>query len=108
MDIVTKSGDTWNGLYLKYTKNGNPVDLSDAVITMQIRKISDASDYELKFSSEDGTIVITDPVNGLYQIPKIIISLVPRQYFYDIQIVTPEETKTRLEGKFTVTSDITR
>lgn len=109
-NITTIKGDTWNGLSLTIQDTlSAPLDLTNAVITMQVKKVASDSVSVLEFSTADNTIVISNALNGAIQIPSLIIDIPARVYVYDLEVVTQDAiTRTVIGGTFTVTQDVTR
>ena len=106
IDFISKRGDTFKGaIFTISLSGGGPLDLTDASIISQIKK--DCSDIASVFEFTD--ITITDPSNGEFQLEPVIIDLSPRDYVYDIQIITSDGiVRTPIEGTFTITNDVSR
>lgn len=103
-----KRGDTWDGFHtITLSQNGIPVDLTNSVISMELRHQPD-SPLALRFSTTDSTIVILNPTGGIIQIPPRKIEIPPGNYVYDLQIDFPnQQTKTYMTGTWEITFDVT-
>jgi hypothetical protein len=103
-----RRGDTWDGINnITLAINNEPIDLTDAVITMELREEVD-SPVVLTFSTVNDTILITDAVNGAFSIPEIIVDIPFGKYIYDIQVVLASgKTKTYIGGTWEIASDVT-
>ena len=101
-------GDTWSGITsITITTSGVPISLSAASIKMQLREDLD-SPVVLELSTANEGIVITDPLNGVFQIPPQIIDIPFDTYNYDIQVTFPDgRIKTYITGTWQITPDIT-
>jgi hypothetical protein len=101
-------GDTWPGIAsITIQTSGVPVSLSGANIKMQLREDID-SPVALELSTNNGGITITDPLNGVFQLPPQIIDVPFDTYNYDIQVTFPNGTvKTYLAGTWQITPDVT-
>ncbi len=103
LDFVTKRGDTFDEVSFTINIDGDPLDLTDAVIRMQLRKSAGAP---VAFTPE---LSITDAENGQFVIDAQIIDIPACVYKYDIEIeLASGEVKTWIYGNFTINDDITR
>jgi hypothetical protein len=102
-------GDTWPGIAsITITVSGVPVSLSAASIKMQLREDLDAP-VALELSTNNGGIVITNPLGGTFQIPPQIINIPFDTYNYDIQVTYPTGVVTTyITGTWQITPDITQ
>ena len=104
-----RRGDTFNGLSLTYKLNGAPVDLTGASIRMHLRRTAGDGQVALPLDTDNDGIVITDPAGGNFHIPAQIIDIAPHCYRYDLEITLSNGVrKTRMQGEFPITPDITR
>jgi hypothetical protein len=102
-----RRGDTWEGIgSITINYNNNPIDLTNAIIKMEVREGID-SPAVITFTSEDNTILKNDAANGIFSIPGTIIDIPFGKYIYDIQIATLEKTKTYIGGTWEIVSDVT-
>lgn len=108
-DITVKRGDTFKGLTFEFLLNGSPVDLTSAIIRMQVKKKASDSEAVLEFLTSNNTLVITDAINGVFQLPESIIEAVPKVYVYDVEMtLNTGRVITPFNGNFEVTEDVTR
>lgn len=102
------SGDTWNGLSISIQINDADPTYELESVKMQVRK-STFSKVLLEFSTDNGKIVITDPVTWTFIIQSQVISLCPDTYIYDIQTIDANGAiKTYVNGTWTISGDVTR
>jgi hypothetical protein len=104
-----KSGDTWSGIpNISFVRKGIPLNLNGAMVRMQVRSSNDSPSV-LDLSSPNSGIIITDASNGQITIPSRIIDVPAGEYKYEIQIkLANGETKTFIEGNWTITENITK
>lgn len=109
LNLIAKRGDTFNEVPFQINKDGIPLDLTGAVIHMQLRKSPNTEVYLDLISIGDAGITITNAVNGEFKINQMIMTLEANVYLYDIEITfLSGEVKTWISGQFTVVNDITR
>lgn len=89
------NGDTFKERKLIISKNGEPTDLTDAIISF---KISTKSDRFVK----DIPTTITDPLNGEITLTAWDIDIDDYKYNYQLKITINNSTLTYLTGSFTV------
>jgi hypothetical protein len=101
-------GDTFYEVDFEILKNQEAIDLTDAIIRMQVRQNYGGA-IVLNFTSidEEG-ITITDAVDGKFKINQRIIDIPAFNYIYDIQFTIDGVVKTYVSGNFLVTNDVTR
>jgi len=104
-----KSGDTWKGISgITIYRNGSALNLTDAKVEMQVRFQIDAPAV-LEFSTDNDTIQVFAPISGIIVIPEQVVDVPPAKYQYDLKVTLPSgEVKTFLEGKWEITSHITK
>jgi hypothetical protein len=105
------SGDTFRGINaITLLENGIPINLTNCSIYMQFRSIFNlASPVVFEFSSDEGTIGVVVPENGVVSIPEQVIIAPAGEYDYDLQVMFPDgSVKTYLKGKFKILPQITR
>ena len=112
LDFKHIKGDTFEAVNFAMTSGAllSPIDLTGAVIKMQLRKQACDLVKVISLTSvlSDG-ITITNPALGLFKINKQIINIDPYNYVYDIEITFGSGVvKTYISGLFLVTPDITR
>ena len=78
-----RRGDTWDGINtIGISVNNVPVNLSGAVITMELREDYDAPPA-LSLSTTTSTVSVL-PSLSAFTIPPIVIDIPPATYLYDI------------------------
>lgn len=109
LNFTAKKGDTFNEVPFQINKDGVPIDLTGAVIHMQLRKSPSTQVYLDLISTANAGITITNAVNGEFKINQMIMTLEANVYLYDIEITFASgEIRTWISGQFTVVNDITR
>ena len=103
VNFTHKRGDTFYQTPINYKINNVDVDLTDAVILMQLRKEAGGV---VAFTP---AITITDAVGGDFQIDEQIINIPACTYQYDIQVTLSDDTVvTWIGGLFIINDDISR
>ena len=102
-------GDTFDEVPFEILLNTVPIDLTGAVIRMQLRSECGGLVALSLTSVASAGITITNAVNGLFKINKQIIDIAAGNYSYDLEIRFADNTvKTWLSGAFLILCDITR
>jgi hypothetical protein len=102
-------GDTFEAVNFEVKKNNTAVNLTGAVIKMQLKKECGGVPILSFTSVANAGLTITSAANGLFKINKQIINIPEYNYSYDIEITFADGTvKTWVEGNFVVKCDITR
>jgi hypothetical protein len=102
-------GDTWSGISSIVIQTGGvPVDLTNAIIIMQVREEVD-SPVVLELSTTNGAVQIAnDPTIGTFSFLPLIVDIPFDSYIYDIQITLQTGyVKTYLTGSWEILPDIT-
>lgn len=109
LNFQTIKGDTFEEVTFEVKINNVAVDLTDAIIKMQLRK-SKCGVIGLSLTSEDNAgLTILNALNGLFCINKQIINIEAYNYVYDIQITFADGVvKTWISGNFQIIEDVTR
>jgi len=104
LNLTAKRGDTFWAVQFQIVINSLPLDLTDAIIKMQVRK--DAG-TPIIF---EPTITITNASTGSCEIDEQIFNVCAGVYKYDIEFQLPSgEVKSDwIYGIFEITNDITR
>lgn len=102
-------GDTYNGVRFELLDQGEVVNLTGAVISLELKEDKNESTISvLTLSTVVGGLSIPSPLLGVFQIDQQIIDIDAKTYYYDIEITFPDGTvKTYVKGKWTVVQDIT-
>jgi hypothetical protein len=103
-------GDTFDQVAFELKINNVAVNLTGAVIRMQLRKNANESTPALSLTSASSAgITITNAALGQFKINKQIIDIPVFDYLYDIQFTfSGGDVKTYIKGNFDITSEITR
>lgn len=102
-------GDTFEAVNFEVIKNSTALNLTGAVIKMQLKKECGGVPILSFTSVASAGITITNAASGLFKINKQIINIPEFNYLYDIEITFADGTvKTWVEGNFTIKCDITR
>ena len=110
LNFTHTKGDTFNEVAFEVKKNGTAINLTGAVIRMQLRKeYSDVSAVLSLTSVLADGITITNATSGQFKINAQIIDIEVFNYVYDIQFsFQTGEVKTYVKGGFNVTPEVTR
>lgn len=103
LNLTAKRGDTFLEVPFQIVINSVPLNLTGAVIRMQVRK--DAG-TPIVF---EPTITVINALNGSFKIDEQIFNVPACIYKYDIEIEqTTGEVNSWIYGIFEITNDITR
>jgi len=102
-------GDTFDGIKFTVNVNSAVVDLTDAVITMNMRLTPLGTIAKSFTTVNSGGLTILSPATaGEFQIDAQVIDITADEYVYDIQIVFGNgEIKTYVGGRWEVIQDVT-
>lgn len=103
-------GDTFDEVAFQLKINDAVVNLTGAVIKMQLRKsYTDVTPALSLTSVSSAGITITNATNGEFKINSQIIDIEVYNYVYDIQITLASGVvKTYVQGGFNITNEVTR
>lgn len=102
-------GDTFEAVNFAVIKNAVVLNLTGAVIKMQLKKECGGVPILSFTTVASAGLTITNAAGGLFKINKQIINIPEYNYVYDIEITFSDGTvKTWVEGNFVVKCDITR
>ena len=103
-------GDTFDEVAFQLKINDADVNLTGAIIRMQLRKsYSDTSAALSLTSVSSAGITITNAAEGRFKINTQIIDIEVYNYVYDIQITLASGVvKTYVQGGFNITNEVTR
>jgi hypothetical protein len=101
-------GNTFKGAQIEVLVDGAALDLTGAKIKMQLKLEKKAGAAAIKtFDTEDGSIEILTG-NKKFKIPKQIVDVPARNYYYDIEITTADlDVFTYIEGRWNMKQVIT-
>ena len=102
-------GDTFESVNFAVVKNSVALNLTGAVIKMQLKKECGGIPILSFTTVASAGLTITNASGGLFKINKQIINIAEFNYVYDIEITFSNgDVKTWVEGNFTINCDITR
>lgn len=103
-------GDTFDEVAFQLKINDSAVNLTGAVIKMQLRKCYTDTNAALSLTSVSSAgITITNASEGRFKINSQIIDIEVYNYVYDIQItLSSGVVKTYVQGGFNITNEVTR
>jgi hypothetical protein len=108
LNLQAQRNATFNEVIYDVTIDGTPLDLTGAVIRMQVKKDACSSAVLTLTSVSSAGITITDAVNGQFKINEQIITIPTCNYEYDIQITLASgEVDYYVGGLFQVVKTIT-
>lgn len=88
-----------------------PVNLTSATGQMQIRRKVTSTDIELELTTTNGGIIITDSVNGKFELlvtPEQSSPLTIKEGVYDIELTVGIDLIRIIEGDVTLSKEVTR
>jgi hypothetical protein len=102
-------GDTFKEVPFEIKINNVEIDLTGAIVKMQLRKEYGGVVGLTLTSVASAGITITDASNGKFKINNQIINIEAFNYIYDIEIHFLDNTvSTWVKGNFLITNDVTR
>lgn len=102
-------GDTFDQVNFEVKINDVAVNLTGAVIRMQLRKEYGGVIALSLTSVANAGITITNAASGLFKINEQVIDIAPYNYLYDIEIhFSDGVVKTWVSGNFLILADVTR
>ena len=109
MNFTHIKGDTFDEVAFSIKINNVVLDLTGAVIKMQLKKSGDLTVAILALTSVGAAgITITNASGGLFKINQQIIDIEVFNYLYDIQLTLASGVvKTYVSGTFSITKEIT-
>lgn len=93
------TGNTFNGLKFAIKKNGKELDLSDAIIRLEV--YCGGITY-LELTSKNNSITITNPKKGEFEINPFLVEMESGSYEYYLQFQIENNFYTYIKGKITV------
>lgn len=100
--------DTFEAVNFEINIDEAPVNLSDTIIRMQLRKEYGGVVGLSLTSVGNAGITITDAANGLFRINQQVIDIPAFNYIYDIEFDFGGVVKTYISGNFLIKNDVTR
>lgn len=99
-------GDTLNSITFTIKENTIAVDLTGASIKMDFRRGTDTGALQESKTIGSG-LLVTDAVNGVFEMIAYINNWEAGVYFYDMQITFPSSIiRTYVKGTLTVKQDV--
>lgn len=110
LNFSNTKGDTFSEVDFQLKINGVNVNLTGAVIKMQLRESYNNSTAVLSLTSVGSAgITLTNAANGQFKINAQIIDIPSRNYVYDIQITFSNGVvKTYIKGNFNILEEVTK
>lgn len=104
------AGDTARPLSFTIIEGGEPVDISNCQIKMQVRSCRAGELPILDLSSQDGvSIAITDGPNGMFRVGNYLNPVVSGAFIYDLQMTFPDgRVHTYFRGSYVIDGDVTQ
>jgi hypothetical protein len=100
-------GDTFKQMNFQINVNGAPLDLTNAVIRMQLKRAyNDVPRLSLTTVDNNG-LTITDTEAGQFKINEQIIDINAFNYIYDIEIDNNGVVNTWVSGEFLIKPNVT-
>ena len=85
-----------------------PLNLTGCAILIQF-KLTTRFNAFLEWNTADNSILITDAVNGEFEMQQTLLDVTPSIYMYDVQVTFPDGTvKTYFKGNFKIEADVSR
>ncbi len=101
-----KRGDDWDGLQFNVKVNGSPLDLTGAIIAADFKFKSKTGQLKKRMVVGTG-ITITNAIGGTFKMDAFKVDLPVGIYYFDVEINLLGNTKTRIEGTWEITQDVT-
>ena len=108
-NMICPQGATFSK-QLVYAIDGDPVDLTTYTARMQVREKHTSKTAVVSLTTENGGIALGDDEGtiDLYIADENTAAISPKNYVYDLELVSSGEVYRLLEGKFIVTPEVTR
>lgn len=110
LNFVCPQGTTFSRT-LTYKLDDDPVDLTGYGARLQVREFHYSNDFILGLDSSSSSNIYMGGSAGtidIYVDPDTTKEFVPGNYVYDLEIYTSSNVYRLVEGKFTVTAEVTR
>ena len=106
-NIEHRKGDTFKQMNFQINVNSAPLDLTNAVIRMQLKRAyNDVPRLSLTTVDNNG-LTITDTEAGQFKINEQIIDINAFNYIYDIEIDNNGVINTWVSGEFLIKPNVT-
>ncbi|QKZ15889.1 BppU family phage baseplate upper protein [Spirosoma sp. KUDC1026] len=107
-DFTIDQGTTWNRV-VTIDQNGAPVNLTGFTARMQLRRTRSQPDHDISLTTENGGLTI-NPTNGTITISMTAdqTALLSDSYCYDLETTSGDTVARWLQGKVTISPEVTR
>jgi hypothetical protein len=108
-DMTVNQGDTFHFQGTWLDKNRDPIDTTSMTARMQVRTSTDATDFVLELTTEDGGISFDG--GGVFTLivsADDMAAVAPASYKYDLEVVNGGDVRKLLRGKFKVLAEVTK
>jgi hypothetical protein len=106
-NIEHRKGDTFKQMNFQINVNGAPLDLTNAVIRMQLKRAYNDVPRLSLTTVDDNGLTITDAEAGQFKINEQIIDINAFNYIYDIEIDNNGVINTWVSGEFLIKPNVT-
>lgn len=108
-NMVCPQGATFSK-QLTYTIDSIPVDLTTYTARMQVREKYISKTAVISINTENGGITLGGEAGtiNLYVSSEETSQIPPKDYVYDLELISSSEVYRIIEGKFIVTPEVTR
>ena len=106
-DLEHYKGNTFNEILFQYKLNDVPVNITNFVIKMQLRKESGGVVFLELTSVAFAGITIVNGAQGFFKINEQIIDIKGGNYIYDIEFNDNGVVDTYIKGNFNIINDVT-
>jgi hypothetical protein len=101
-----KRGDDWDGLQFLIKVNGTALNLTGATIAADFKLKSKTGQLKKQMTVGSG-VTITDAAGGIFKMDGFKVDMPVGIYYFDVEITVAGNTKTRIEGTWEITQDVT-
>lgn len=108
LNLKSIKGDTFDEVNFSIKKNDVAIDLTGAIIRMQLRQVYGGVIFLNLTSVANAGITITNAAGGLFKINEQVIDIPAFNYIFDIEFIYDDLVKTYISGNFIITNDVTR
>lgn len=107
--MVCPQGTTFSK-QLTYTIDSLPVDLTTYAARMQVRERHTSKQSLISLNTENDGIILggEEGTVDVYISAELTSSFVPKEYVYDLELLSANNVYRLIEGKFIVTPEVTK
>jgi len=106
-NIEHYKGDTFRAIPMQIKFNGIAIDITNYIITMQLKKEIGGVPYLTLSSIANAGITIVNGIIGIFEINEQIIDIKSGTYIYDIEFNDNNIIDTYIRGSFNIIGDVT-